>query len=36
MDIDENLEQNSADKPLDESVDENKTQKIEKTQVEVN
>ena len=35
-DIDENLEQNSADKPLDESVDENKTQKIEKTQVEVN
>ena len=35
-DINENLDQNSVDKPLDKSADENKTQKTEKTQVEVN
>ena len=35
-DIDENLDQNSADKVLDESSDETKIQKTAKTQVEVN
>ena len=34
--IDENLEQNSADKALDVSADETKIKKISKTQVEVN
>ena len=34
--IDENLDQNSADKVLDVSDDENSTQKTAKTQVEVN
>ena len=35
-DIDENLEQNSADKPLDTSDEETKIEKTAKTQVEVN
>ena len=34
--INENLDQNSADKELDKSVDETKIQKTAKTQVEVN
>ena len=35
-DIDENLDQNSSDKALDESNDETKIQKTSKTQMEVN